>query len=251
DLSCPRSLERWLREHTSATVIVHPELMHAQICVAWSRQDELLHRMLQVVYGNHGGGSTDSRPEARNAAPMVTSAMEKDFCADSSNLEACSKLHSKEVRRGSRGEHWRRLSPGNVGIESVGGCRNTGSWMNGNFRNMDAVAEDGADSDTELLSLTRWCGSSPGRRRGGSLDSPSGKWGGGGRPWRQRFCRDTSRQHLSASESSEEEGAFTGALQRPLRRLSVERHDSAGSYMRLPSSGTLQSGGIEAEVGTA
>ncbi|GIL52592.1 hypothetical protein Vafri_8414, partial [Volvox africanus] len=258
DLVCPRSLERWLRENTSATIVVHPELMHAQICVAWTRQDELLHRMLQVVYGNHGGSSTDSPCELvpRNdaAAVSVASACDKVVIANCSDLKACSKLDSNEVQQGRDGEHWRRLSPGDEpGIESVSGWRNTATWRSGNSLQMDAVAEGGADSDSELLSLIRWCGSSYGRRRGVSLDSPSGYWGAAGNPWRWRLRRDPGRQQLAENESADsgaEEGAFTAAApQRPLRRLSIERHDSAGSYIRLPSSGTLQNGGAESEVG--
>ncbi|GLI68072.1 hypothetical protein VaNZ11_012401 [Volvox africanus] len=258
DLMCPRSLERWLRENTSATVIVHPELMHAQICMAWTRQDELLHRMLQVVYGGNHGGSTCSPSEVvGNAAAVVSvaSACERAVIVDcSESPTACSKLDSKEVQQERHDEHWRQLSPGDNETESEVGWRNPASWRSGDSLHINAVAEGDADSDSELLSIIRGCGSSHGRRRGMSLDSPSGYWGGGN-PWRRRLCRDPGRQQLGEKESADsgtEEGAFTAAApQRPLRRLSVERHDSAGSYIRLPSSGTLQNGGTEGEVGTA
>ncbi|PNH03592.1 hypothetical protein TSOC_010335 [Tetrabaena socialis] len=60
DLTCSRSLERWLRDHTPASVVVHPELQHAQICVAWTRQDQVLDVMLRDVYGSGGAGGYGS-----------------------------------------------------------------------------------------------------------------------------------------------------------------------------------------------
>ncbi|KAG2454427.1 hypothetical protein HYH02_001447 [Chlamydomonas schloesseri] len=54
---CARSLAVWLRSHTpAAAVVVHPELQHAAICTAWSRQDQLLDRLLRAVGGGGSGG---------------------------------------------------------------------------------------------------------------------------------------------------------------------------------------------------
>ena len=52
---CARSLAGWLAAHTPAAVVLHPELQHAAICAAWTRQDQLLDRLLRTVYGGGGG----------------------------------------------------------------------------------------------------------------------------------------------------------------------------------------------------
>ncbi|GFR48765.1 hypothetical protein Agub_g10586 [Astrephomene gubernaculifera] len=92
DLMCARSLEQWLRDHTRASVVVHPELLHAQICMAWTRQDQILDRMLRDVYGKRdngcgGGGVAEALAVAEaKAAPTTAAAVVIEGAAAAAEL---------------------------------------------------------------------------------------------------------------------------------------------------------------------
>ncbi|GLC40684.1 hypothetical protein PLESTM_001101400 [Pleodorina starrii] len=250
DLMCARSLERWLRDHTPANVVVHSELHHAQICVAWTRQDQVLDHMLRTVYGSNNGGAEPAAAAASIAVPPVAAEAGDD-------PDAADTLYDKVVVSHGNNHRCGRSSAGGFRVEPLG------EWLGTDPRvsveeqqaSLEAVADDqggaDADSDCDLFGLGRTCrggGGGGGRRRCISLDSPREVWDGAGGSWRQRLgsgavgCGGASTRRLSPWESGEAEDApeaAAAAEPSTVRRLMVVRHDSAGSYMRLPSGGAL------------
>ncbi|KAG2491967.1 hypothetical protein HYH03_009698 [Edaphochlamys debaryana] len=255
DLMDTPAVAAWLRARTLAHVHVFPELHHAQICVAWGRQDAVLDEMLRNVYGKDEQGrpppGADSRTDTRGSEGGAGNG--GDIFAASSPL--LTGQDAGDLEQGG----WEAAAADGAGQGAQGRCRRV---LVGGGTGCGGAEDGGLGSDAELAA--RHGGG--GRARhvsdgGGGGDSCDGGGGGcrddrGGAFGRARLraaARRRASRRLGSGEAAPDssvgsgEGAGedgSGSLLLPLRPWSpVVRHDSAGSYLRLPSLGGLSAVG--------